>query len=69
MDGTDSIGSTSHYADYLSMKTLLDEVTAQLETLQMLGRAIKQERLPLAGRQGYIAKIEMTIQFRFPASP
>jgi hypothetical protein len=45
-------------ADYLSMQVRLEEAEARLETLRVLGLAIKRERQILAERLDRIAKIE-----------
>jgi hypothetical protein len=56
-------GWPSDYGDIQFMKVTIDEQAAQLETLQVLGVAIKQLRRILAEKQWYVAKIEMMIQF------
>ena len=57
-------GSVSHrYRDNL-IKTEPEETAAQLETLQVLGNAIRQHRGLLEQRHDYCAKIELTIQMR-----
>jgi hypothetical protein len=58
-------GSVSHpYLDNRFMKTELEEAAAQLETLRVLGNAIRQHRGLLEGRHDCAAKIELPIPMR-----
>lgn len=56
-------GWPSDYGDYQFMKVTIEEQAAQLETLRVLGVAIKQHRQILAEKQRYVVKMEMTIKF------
>jgi hypothetical protein len=57
-------GSVSHpYRDNL-IKTEPEETAAQLETLRVLGIAIRQHRGLLEKRHDHVAKIELTIPMR-----
>jgi len=44
------------YLDYLSMKIELEEAAAQLETLRVLGNAIRQHRELVNEQHAYVAK-------------
>ena len=58
-------GSVSHpYLDNPLVTTELAETAAQLETLRVLGNAIRQHRGLLEQRHDYVAKIELTIPTR-----
>jgi pimeloyl-CoA synthetase len=56
-------GWPSDDGDYQFMKVTIEEQAAQLETLRVLGVAIKQHRQILEEKRRYVAKMEMTIQF------
>ena len=60
--GHDSVSQSYIYNQF--MKIELEETTAQLETLRVLGNAIRQQRLLLEQRHDSVAKFELTIPMR-----